>query len=186
MYKNRHKFRALGDLHISDEGFAHWTNEHGAAALCQFRDNILTATSYPDSPATRLVELICKVLESSWDLAVLCECRQKQADVCKTTCYGTSCVVLGYSLHQGTQGGGTVFVQPSPLNSQWSLKLAPPLITPNQSHLAYLPGILLGVLNNARGVGHGRVNCCHILAADSRFVWIPHPSCYKSSSLGCH
>ena len=25
VYKNRHKFRALGDLHIAKEGFAYWT-----------------------------------------------------------------------------------------------------------------------------------------------------------------
>ena len=126
VYKNRQKVRALGDLQMSDEGFAYWTNEHGAVALCRFKDNILIATSYPDSPTTRVVELICRILESSWGLAVLCDCRQKQADVCNTTCHGTSCVALGYSLHRGAQAGGTAFVQPSALNSQWSLKLPPP------------------------------------------------------------
>ena len=77
VYKNRQKFCALRDLHMSDEGFAYWTNDHGVVALCRFMDNILIATSYKDSPTIRIVECICRILESSWDLAVLCDCRQK-------------------------------------------------------------------------------------------------------------
>ena len=119
-------------------------------ALCQFWDNILIASSCPDGPIPRLVDTVCRILESSWRPTILCSCKQCQEDPCKFTCHMSSCTALGYLQLRGTEGGGTIFVQPSALTQDWLLKLGPPLITPSQSHPAYLSGILLGVLSNAR------------------------------------
>ena len=91
---------------------------------------------------------MCRILESLCDLAVLCNCRQRREDPCKFTCRLLSCTALRYSLLRLTEGGGTTFVQPSALTHD--CPPPPPLITPSQSHLAYLSGILLGVLSNAR------------------------------------
>ena len=122
----------------------------GKTALCQFKDNILIATSFPDSPQIRVVERVCRILESCWDVAMLCDCCQQQSDPCTYACHGRSCVALGYCLVRGEHGNGAVFVQPSALDQHWCLKLGPPLITPSHTHPAYLPGILLGVLSNAQ------------------------------------
>ena len=150
VYKNRHKFRALGELRIADEGFPYWVNASGIIPLCQFQDNILIATSYPDSPTERIVDTVCRILESSWDLAVLCDCRKQQTDPYRFTCHRHMCSAPGYSLIRGDLGDGTVHAQPSALIETWDLKLGPPLIAPERSHPAYLPGILLGVLSNTR------------------------------------
>ena len=120
-------------------------------------------SSYPDGPAPRLVDTVCRILESAWDVAVLCDCRQRQEDPlqlcdcrqhqedpCRFTCYQSSCTALGYSLLRGEGGGGTAFVQHSALTHNWGLKLGPPLIIPSGCHPTYLSGILLGMLSNAR------------------------------------
>ena len=150
VYTGRHKFSDLGDLHISDEGFPYLVSQRGNIALCQFRDNIPIATSFLDSPQARVVDRVCKILESCWDLAVLCSCRQQQTDPYKFSCHTHTCVALGYCLVRGEQGCGTVFIQPSALDQNWCLKLVPPLITPSDTHPAYLPGIILCALSNAR------------------------------------
>ena len=116
MYTGRHKFRDLGDLRISDEGFPYWVSPQGNIALCQFEDNIRIATSFPYSPQARVVDRVCKILESCWDLAVLCDCRQRRKDPYTFTCHKHTCLALGYCLVWGEQGCGTVFVQPSALD----------------------------------------------------------------------
>ena len=63
VYQGRHRFRALGKLNISDEGLVFWTNEHRTVSMCQFRDNILLAFTYPDSPQPRLVHTTCQILQ---------------------------------------------------------------------------------------------------------------------------
>ena len=63
VYTSRHLFYTLGQLSVSPEGFPCWRNPHGTVALCQFRDNILIATTFPDSPRTHIVETVCKILE---------------------------------------------------------------------------------------------------------------------------
>ena len=150
VYKDRLKFRALGELRIADEGFPYWLNAPGVIPLCQLRDNILIASSYPDSPQERIIDTVCRILESSWELAMLCDCCQRQTDTCKFTCHGSTCSALGYSLIRGESGDGTVYAQPSALTMTWDLKLGPLLIAPEQSHPTYLPGILLGVMSNTR------------------------------------
>ena len=78
VYTSYHPFYTLSQLSVSPEGFPYWRNAHGTVAPCQFRDNILIATSFSDSPRTHIVETVCKILEQAWDLAVLCDCRAKQ------------------------------------------------------------------------------------------------------------
>ena len=46
VYNNRHLFRRLGTLHISDSGFPFWESPHGIITLCQFWDNILVASTF--------------------------------------------------------------------------------------------------------------------------------------------
>ena len=93
---------------------------------------------------------MCRILESSWALTVLCNCRQRQVDPCKFTCRMSSCTALGYSLLCGTGCGGTTSVQPSTLTKDCRLKLPPP---PHHS-LPIPPSIFVrhppGVLSNAR------------------------------------
>ena len=64
VYTCRGKFRDLGDLTISDAGFVYWVTPWGHLTHCQFRDNILMATSFPDSPSIRIVQRVCKILIS--------------------------------------------------------------------------------------------------------------------------
>ena len=98
VYRRRHRFRALGELH---ESFPSWVNERGLVALCRFRDNILIATCFPDGPHIRIVDQVCRILEYCWDLAVLCDCRRKHSDPCKQSCHYNSCVALGYCVGRG-------------------------------------------------------------------------------------
>ena len=50
VYIHRGLFRRLGTLRVTDSGFPYWENSHGRVSMQQFRDNILVASSYPDSP----------------------------------------------------------------------------------------------------------------------------------------
>ena len=45
VYTSGGKLRDLGELRISDSGFVYWVTPQGNLTLCQFRDNILFATS---------------------------------------------------------------------------------------------------------------------------------------------
>ena len=62
------KFRDLGDPRISDAGFVYWVTPWGHLTLCQFQDNILMATSFPNYPSIRIVQRVCKILNQCWDL----------------------------------------------------------------------------------------------------------------------
>ena len=150
VYTSRRLFYTLGQLCMSPEGFPFSRNAHGIVALCQFRDNIMIATNYPDYPSTHIVQTVCQILETAWNLAVLCDCRQQKTDLCCYMCHTSHYAALGFSLHRGATGQGTAHVQPSALDANWSLKPAPPLMTPTLHHPSYLPCICAGVLSNAR------------------------------------
>ena len=112
------------------------TGKHsgGNVTLCQFRDNILMATSFLDHPTI------------GRSLRVLCPCD----DMCRATCLSTSTVAMGYSLVMSAEGSATAYIQPSSLTPHWELKLGPPLVSPRSAHPKYLHGIFTGVLSNSQ------------------------------------
>ena len=146
VYKHRGKFRDLGQLRISDSGFVYWEAQWGNVTLCQFRDNILMATSFLDHPTIGIVKRVLTILQSAWSLRVLCPCD----DTCRATCLSTSAVAMGYCLVLSTEGSATAYIQPSSLTPQWDLKLGPPWVSPHTAHPKYLHGIFTGVLSNSQ------------------------------------
>ena len=52
--------------------------------MCQFRDNILVASSYPDSGRVRLIQIVYELLSKAWDLKVLYDC-QPDSPTCQFT-----------------------------------------------------------------------------------------------------
>ena len=62
VYVSCNQFRRLGNLRVSQEGFVYWENPLGRVSLRQFRDNVLVASSYPDSPHTSLIETVRTIL----------------------------------------------------------------------------------------------------------------------------
>ena len=74
VYTNRTLLRQLGSLKVSEGRWAYWESSAGIVSLCQFRDNILIASTFPDTPATPIVQQVCDVLSACWNLHVLCDC----------------------------------------------------------------------------------------------------------------
>ena len=129
----------LGQLQIDDSGFVYWVTPWGNLSPCQFHDNILMATSFPDSPHVAIVSKVCCTLRTAWNLKVLCPCD----DHCTHQC-------VAHGLHPDPARPCLDFVQPGSLNSQWALKLGPPLISPHAAYSKYLNRIFTGVLCNAQ------------------------------------
>ena len=150
VYSNRHLLRRLGSLTVSEAGFPYWESPQGITALCQFRDNILIATTYPDTTSHPIVSTVCNLLGEAWNLDVLCECMSGPGDPCKHHCHSASTTALGFDMIRGKTGKGLAYLHPSALSSTWSLKSAPPLLSPASAYPAYLPGIMTGALSNAR------------------------------------
>ena len=145
VYKHRHLFRRLGQLHIGDSGFAYWDTPWGVLSLCQFRDNVLMATSFPDSPDIGIVAHIRSLLHTAWNLRVLCPCD----DNCTHTCLQSHMTAMGYTMVCSDTHPHTAFVHPSSLTDAWAIKLGPPLVSPSSAYPKYLSGIFTGVLSNA-------------------------------------
>ena len=87
VYNNRHLFRQLGTLHIFESGFPFWDTPHGIITLCHFRDNILFASTYKDSPSTPIIQTVCDILRTSWNLHVLCDCMSNPGHPCLHACH---------------------------------------------------------------------------------------------------
>ena len=62
VYSNHHLLRRLGSLTVSEAGFPYWESPQGITGLCQFRDNILIATTYPDTASHPIVSTVCNLL----------------------------------------------------------------------------------------------------------------------------
>ena len=150
VYSNRHLLRRLGSLTVSEAGFPYWESPQGITTLCQFGDNILIATTYPDTASHPIVSTVCNLLGEAWKLDVLCECMSGPGDPCKHHCHSASTTALGFDMIRGNTGKGLAYLHPSALSSTWSLKSAPPLLSPARAYPAYLPGIMTGALSNAR------------------------------------
>ena len=150
VYSNGHLFRQLGALHIFESGFPFWETPHGIITLCQFRDNILVASTYKDSPSTPIIQTVCNILRSSWNQHVLCDCMSNPGDPCLHACHKRATMALGYALVCHHSGMGVAYLQPIALDSASNLKLGPPLLSPPLVYPAYLAGIVTGALSNAR------------------------------------
>ena len=150
VYTNRQLLRRLGSLTVSEAGFPYWESPQGITALCQFRDNILIATTTPDTEAHPIIAIVCNLLGEAWGLDVLCECMSGPGDACKHSYHSASTTALGFDMIRGETGKGLAYLHPSALSSTWSLKSAPPLLSPACAYPAYLPGIMTGALSNAR------------------------------------
>ena len=66
--------RDSSSLTVSEAGFPYWESPQGINALCQFRDNILIATTNPDTTSHPIVSTVCSLLGEAWNPDVLCEC----------------------------------------------------------------------------------------------------------------
>ena len=115
----------------SPKGFPYWENEKGVVALCQFRDNILIGSSYQDDAEARVMDTVCRILESSWDHFGVFMAPGSTVQL-PTTATGRMQIHLppvhmssSGLLVRGAEGHGTVFIQPSALTSTWQLKPPP-------------------------------------------------------------
>ena len=143
LYECRRLLRSLGDLHLTDSGFPYWENSLGRVTMCQFRDNILVASSYPDCTRTKLIRNICQALGTAWNLSVLCECRSA-----KLPCEGhtSSVTAMGFCMVRGSDGMGLAYVHPNALSHSWDLKQGAPLKNPRAQHQGYVTAIITGAL----------------------------------------
>ena len=80
VYSNIHVFHQFGPLHISELGLPFGEAPHGIITLCQFRDNILLASTYKESPSTPITQTSCDIVCTSWNLHVLCDCMSNPGD----------------------------------------------------------------------------------------------------------
>ena len=133
-------------LHFTDSGFPYRENSLGRVTMCQFRDNILVASSYPDCAHTKLIRNICYFLRKAWNLSVLCECRSANLPG-EGSCH-TSCVTaMGFCMVRGPHGMGLAYIHPNALGPSWDLKQAPPPPkNPRAQHQGYVTAIFTGAL----------------------------------------
>ena len=146
VYTNGAQFRDLGDLQITDAGFIYWDTPWGALTLCRFRDNILMATSFADSPSIGIVARVCRLLHRCWNLRVRCPCDTQ----CTHSCLQPSTTAMGFCMVCSKGDKHTAYAHPSSLDGGWDLKMGPPLMTPTHASPQYLRTVLTGVLCNSR------------------------------------
>ena len=121
---------ALGFLQVSPKGFAWWDGPYGQVSLCEFRDNILIATEFPNDPSTPIVQDVIDILRRCFGLHVLCNCMSQPGNPCAHSCRNTACTTLSFGLVRREGGIGLVYLHPSTLSQSWSIKGGPPpLIT---------------------------------------------------------
>ena len=94
-YTGRGKFRGLGRLEVSAEGWPVWHGMWGHASMCQFRDNILLATDAAPSDRAIVVQAVRQVLKVCWNLEVDCDCMTKELRICTGSCCNNVTKVVG-------------------------------------------------------------------------------------------
>ena len=114
-------------------------NDHGVVSLCQFRDYIVLASTYP--PEVQLVRTVCHILEECWGLRVVCHCDS----TCTTQCLKPTVQAMGYGLQRARDGRGTAHLQSS-LTDTCNRKLGPPLCTAGTQPKRCLTSIFSSVL----------------------------------------
>ena len=125
---------------MSDKGFGSWVNQKGNVSVCQFKDNILLDSTYPDAPKVQLVHRVCTIFQECWGLRVVCDCHES------CTCFKPQIQAVGYGLYRGTNGQGMAQLQHSSLTPQWTLNVGPSLYTPGTQPTSYLTSIFSRVL----------------------------------------
>ena len=145
LYECQRLLRSLGDLHFTDSGFPYWESGLGRVTMCQFRDNILVASSYPDCAHTKLIRNICQALGTAWNLSVLCECQSAKLP-CEGSCHTSSVTAMGFYMVRGSDGIGLAYVHPNALSHTWDLKQGAPLKNPRAQHQGYVTAIITGAL----------------------------------------
>ena len=110
--------------------------------ICQFRDNILVASDFPDGAHEQLISGICKLPGQAWGLRVLCECDE----TCTHTCHQSTVTAVGICMVRGPKGEGMAYLHPYSLDHNWNLKQGPPLKSPLAQHPGYVSSIITGAL----------------------------------------
>ena len=113
-YKGRRLLRSLGELCFTELGFPFWRSTEGVMTKCQFRDNILLTSSYPDSEGVHLIQTVCELLGKAWDLKGLCDC-QPDSPTCQFTCHKPQTTAIGFCLARGPGGEGLAYLHPNAL-----------------------------------------------------------------------
>ena len=137
-----------GNMSLSEDGYVFWTRGTMWFSLAQFRDNVLLATNLSPGTRTTLVQEVCDLLASIWNLEVLCDCVDGGAQSCDGDCLSQSRRALGVHM---TVGGGhcCAVTHPSALTDTWDLRYGAPLISPTRAPREYLPRILISSLTGA-------------------------------------
>ena len=116
----KQQFYSLGKLSFTDAGYPLWVNSRGRViSLAQFRDNILVAS--PGLGNSWAMADVCNILQRAWSLRVLCPCISDSIDTCQLTCMSGHLHALGVAMER-RDGYGEVYVHPSELTPDWSLK----------------------------------------------------------------
>ena len=109
VYTNRARFRDLGELRITEARFIYWDTPWGALTLCLFRDNILMATAFTDTPSIGIVERVCRLLQRCWNLRVLCPCDAQ----CTHSCLQSPTSAMGLCMVCSKGHEPTTYAHPS-------------------------------------------------------------------------
>ena len=123
------KLRDWGTLSVSEEGYLVWQRGPVWFILCQFRDNILCASSMRPGQTTSVIQMTSDTLSKIWDLEVLCPCLDGGAVICEGQCLSKMAQALGISMTV-REGVGLSTTHPSALKEDWSLRYGKPLISP--------------------------------------------------------
>ena len=103
-YSKRNRFRSLGALKGSAEGFVYWEGKWTVAR--QFRDNVLMAAD-AESHDQHVVEAVQTVLEDVRGISVRCECADEKTGMCCGQCMGKVCRAMGFCMARTSPASGT-------------------------------------------------------------------------------
>ena len=144
----KQQFYSLGKLSFTDAGYPVWVNSRGrVVSLAQFRDNILVASKGLGS--SWAMADVCNILQRAWSLRVLCPCISNSVNTCQLTCMSGQLHAPGVAMER-RDGYGEVYVHPSALTPDWSLKQGAPLQSPWAVNETSLANLFTGVLMNCR------------------------------------
>ena len=110
--------------------FPYWVSENGVVALSHFRDNMLVATSAPDSPTHPVVQTVCNLLTEAWHLDV-----RVPGDPCSHSCHSRPVTTLGINMVRTDASWGQAYLHLCALSVTWDLRGASPLLLPLVSFL---------------------------------------------------
>ena len=119
------KLSQLGRFEATPSGIVQWTGAARVLALQQFRDNLVVAAKGPNAKDS--MSLVCTVMQSIWNLKVVCECRDKDDTVvCVGACMRDRLTAMGVTILLGAPEV-CAHAHPNALNEVWGLKLGIPL-----------------------------------------------------------